>query len=95
MHEYDLTLENENPEIEVTKVCSWCSETSSLKMALWQYDLHRKRERLVQDIFPNVPKDIREVLISGTHPECWDEMMAGLDDEDDEIEEIGSYVGNE
>ena len=34
-----------------------------------------------QDAFPNMSAVEREQLISGTHPECWDEMFAGSEDE--------------
>jgi hypothetical protein len=27
-------------------------------------------------------KDLREMLISGTHPVCWDTMMAELEEQD-------------
>lgn len=30
---------------------------------------------LVQDAFPNLTPEQRELLITGTHPECWDAMM--------------------
>jgi hypothetical protein len=33
----------------------------------------------VQDAFPRMPAMIREMFITGTHPDCWDEMF-GKDD---------------
>lgn len=36
---------------------------------------------LIQEAFPEMPMDRREQLISGTHPECWDKMMKGDEDE--------------
>ena len=42
----------------------------------------------VQEAFPQLPKELREQIISGTHPKCWDEMFAPFgDDEDDEDDE--------
>ena len=29
----------------------------------------------VQDAFPNLNIDEREQIISGTHPQCWDELF--------------------
>lgn len=29
------------------------------------------RGKLIQDAFPEMPKDQRELLITGIHPECW------------------------
>ncbi len=39
----------------------------------------------VQDAFPELDKTIREQIISGTHPKCWDDMFAFDEDapEDD------------
>jgi len=39
---------------------------------------------LVQDAFPGLNLEIREQLVSGTHSECWDEMMKPLEDENDD-----------
>jgi hypothetical protein len=32
--------------------------------------------KYVQDAFPEMSPDEREMLITGTHPECWDKMWA-------------------
>ena len=29
----------------------------------------------------NLPKELREQLMTGTHPQCFEEMFAGLDEE--------------
>lgn len=31
---------------------------------------------LIQDAFPDLSAPLREQLISGTHPECWEAMFA-------------------
>jgi hypothetical protein len=41
----------------------------------------------VQDAFPDLDRQLREQIISGTHPECWTKMFAPFDDEE-ETEEI-------
>lgn len=38
----------------------------------WAYT---QKNKLVQQAFPNMSADGRELLLSGTHPECWDAMM--------------------
>ena len=46
------------------------------------------KEILVQDAFPHMSKEEREVLMTGTHPDCWNIMWAGFDDEEEgEIDE--------
>jgi hypothetical protein len=37
----------------------------------------------VQDAFPEMPKQHREMLISGTCPECWDDMFKDCDNDED------------
>lgn len=41
----------------------------------------------IQDVFPEMTKDQREILISGTCPECWDELFGRCEDEDLELED--------
>lgn len=38
----------------------------------------------VQNIFPQRSNDERELLITGTHPECWDTMFP-KEDEDEAV----------
>lgn len=42
----------------------------------------------IQDVFPDseMTKDQREILISGTCPECWDALFGRCEDEDLELE---------
>lgn len=41
----------------------------------------------VQDAFPELARELREQIISGTHPKCWEEMFAPFGDDEDEDEE--------
>jgi hypothetical protein len=36
-----------------------------------------------QVAFPELDKDLREQIISGTHPKCWQEMFGAPEDEDE------------
>ena len=61
--------------IEMTDVlcpkCPLCHVQSTLSVPLSGF-LMRQDGALVQTAFPEMPMDVREMLISGTHPECWD-----------------------
>ena len=35
---------------------------------------------LIQDAFPDIPIDIREMMVSGMHPECWETMFGERDE---------------
>ena len=90
---YDFTTEHEKALFAITKQCAWCGEHIVINMTYRQHEAYVNRTAYVQDIFPHVSKAEREMLISGTHPHCWDEMFAELDDEEEE--EINEYSGNE
>lgn len=38
--------------------------------------------KLIQEAFPEMPAERREQLLSGIHPECFDEMYSDFDDQD-------------
>jgi hypothetical protein len=90
---YNFTNENEQASFSITKHCSWCDNWIVIEMSSKQHEAYVERTAYVQDIFPHITKEDREMLISGTHAKCWNEMFLEIDE--DEEEEINSYVGNE
>lgn len=57
-------------EIQMGQRCPVCRKWSSVTvdapgMMKW------KRGALIQDAFPDMTKEDREILLTGTHPECW------------------------
>ena len=71
-------------EEEVVKVtmppCTFCGKQATVNLPLkgfqkWQLGAY------VQDAFPGMPVDVRELLISGTCSRCWDKHMREPDDE--------------
>ena len=57
-----------------TKECMMCGETSTVKMLSHHY-LEWQNGGLIDRVCPEMPKETREMLISGTHPECGDKMF--------------------
>lgn len=58
--------------------CRHCGQRA-LK-AVWSDGLASYRAgALAQDAFPDLDDDERELIISGTHKECWDAMFAEED----------------
>jgi hypothetical protein len=41
----------------------------------------RKKGASVQEAFSELDMSLREQIISGTHPKCWESMVAGLENE--------------
>lgn len=59
-----------------TRRCIVCGSTSiveldSKKVQRWEDGEH------VQDVWPNMSPGEREMLITGTHPDCWDTLFGG------------------
>jgi hypothetical protein len=60
-----------------TLCCVFCNEFSEVSMTpnqFWQYRNHRRGE--VENIFSEWPAAKQELLITGTHEECWDKALA-------------------
>ena len=58
-----------------TMPCRVCGEASTVTVPQEGYDAWRKGA-YVQDAFPEMLADERELLISGTHPVCWDLLFS-------------------
>jgi hypothetical protein len=62
-----------------TPHCPICGKTSTLQVREAGI-LDYRGGKLIQVAFPDLPADIREQLISGTHPECWTKTFGSEDD---------------
>ena len=63
-----------------TKACVMCGKSSVLEVEERGY--HAWREgALIQRALPTLREDDRELLISGTHSKCWDQMFADTDED--------------
>lgn len=66
----------------VTPACMVCQQTSIVQMTDGQWEALKWGGRHVQEVFPDWSNDQRELLITGTHPDCWEAMFEGLEEED-------------
>lgn len=57
-----------------TPACRLCGTPSVLHLRAMSVEKYRNGA-LVQDAFPDLSLDDRELLISGTHPECWNNLF--------------------
>jgi hypothetical protein len=62
-----------------TPACAVCGQATvvrvdSVGLLAW------RRGALIQKAFPEMPIEQRELLISGTHPECWATITEGMDE---------------
>jgi len=76
------------PETEfviTTMPCIVCGERSKVSVSTGQHQKLLSGDRPhIQDIFPDWDSGKRELLITGTHPECWNKIFGS--DEDDEMD---------
>lgn len=63
----------------VRKHCVVCDQVNEVAVRTSQYAAW-VAGALVQDVFPAFTPAEREEVMTGTHPECWDELF---DDEED------------
>lgn len=67
-------------EIEIqTPPCILCKERSHVTLSISEY--HALQDHHIQDALPTRDADFRELVLSGTHSECWESMFA--DEEED------------
>jgi hypothetical protein len=70
------------------QTCHLCNQPSEIELddelwACWRDGLANHKPAAthgVQVIFAHLSADDRELIISGTHPECWDKMFGQADD---------------
>ena len=62
-----------------TPACAVCQRTSEITAPEAGVKLWREGAR-IQDALPTLTPDEREMLINGTHPDCFDELFGEDDD---------------
>jgi hypothetical protein len=64
-----------------TKTCVVCDQYE-----IWSLDRQAveswQEGELIQNAFPDMSMSDRELLISGTHPACWDKLFPGEEEEE-------------
>jgi hypothetical protein len=65
-----------------------CRETGNIELTAKQviaYDDFRngRDTRKIQDVFPELSNELREQIMTGTHPECWNTMFAETECDED------------
>lgn len=71
--EYDFSIQGQ-PSVFITNSCIHCKKDNQIRISRADYN-RRMRGDFAQDIWPNLPIDDRELIISGTHSECWNAIF--------------------
>jgi hypothetical protein len=64
----------------IRNTCLHCREENRIYVEPNDYLDWLSRARFVQDIWPTLSQQHRELIISGSHPECWNEMFPDEDE---------------
>ncbi len=59
--------------IEVRQLCPLCRDVSLVTVPRDGYE-RWSRGMSIQDALPGISSDDREILMTGLHPQCWDEV---------------------
>lgn len=59
--------------------CVWCTKQEPVGITEDEYDAWVVARKHVQHAFPTRDADFREMILTGTHPECWDSMFGDED----------------
>ena len=60
--------------------CPSCGKITKIEMTNDQYYKYKNNNDLIQNIFPNLTPQIREMLITGICPDCWNKIFNYNDD---------------
>jgi len=60
--------------------CTVCGNQAVLEVSAADYERWLIERLYIQDAFPYLSADQRELLLTGTHPECWDLLFGTLDE---------------
>jgi hypothetical protein len=60
--------------------CPVCKVRNEIKLDRSKFIRWRTSEH-VQNVWPELDANDRELLVTGTHPACWDAMFGGDDDD--------------
>jgi hypothetical protein len=68
-----------------TPRCVHCGEYGEVPIPFQEFEANYGsylNGRYIQEAFPDLSAEMREQMISGTHPACWDEIFAGCRSEE-------------
>ena len=73
--------------VEMVATCNDCGEEVQMEVSRAGYNAWMSGGKLIQVAFPELSKNKREVLISGTCGACFDKLFAGMEEEEESTRE--------
>ena len=75
MNKYNNNYQFLDEGVLFSKECCHCGEESWFRITEKEYEAWITNDGYIQDVFPHMSNEDREVMISGTHPDCWNAMF--------------------
>ena len=68
------TLAEGKIKVTIKRTCPHCQKEATVKVSDAGYALWQKGVS-IQKAFPELTPDQREILLTGLHPECWEDIF--------------------
>lgn len=65
----------------ITETCTHCQKRSEIEVDDDKYWEWRHTNAKIQDVFPDLSDEEREMMLTGIHPECWVVIFGDGDDD--------------
>lgn len=77
---YFVPPDCDEPVVKCSTQCVHCTERYHIVVTARQLERYRNTGDYVQNIWPELDAGQREMIISGTHSDCFEEMFSSLED---------------
>ena len=77
---HDTTARVDFYSTVTTPRCAYCGMTGEIDVPNSGL-VRRSSGALIQDAFPDLEPELREQILTGTHPECWHALFDGVVDD--------------
>lgn len=61
-----------------TRECQWCGKTGTVEVTTQEF-IAMAQGAPIHEALPNMTREYREQIISGTHPPCWEAMFGRME----------------
>lgn len=85
---YNFQKDTESEVVVYENSCLHCGDRNHFTIDKADYEAWAVKKTYVQTVFPHLEPYQRELLISGVHPTCWDEIFQDDPEDEDLITEI-------
>lgn len=79
VYKFNFKKDLDSGSYTYTNFCIHCQQDNFITMDELDYFEWKIKKNYVQTVFPWLSPDQREILVSGTHPKCWNEAFSDCD----------------